>query len=159
MHLLGHDDRVFPVRRVVHVVRIVDGNSLALLAGYGIDGGKTVALIVQDPQPGHVVRRRNVLRLLADLHSFNDLVSGGIYHRDGVALGIRHVNTRRKILDDRTQRARTVCGIDVIGIQWGGHTRQQLALREKRNCYQESQKGTNNSLGHNFNYNDQAAIR
>ena len=116
-HLLRDDDGVFAIGGVVHVVRIINRNGLAFFAGGWINGGQTVSLVVENPQPGHVVRRSDVLGLAANLDRFDHLVSCGIDHTDGIALRVGNIHTRWKILYDRAQSAGTIRGVNVMGVE------------------------------------------
>src|SRR2546422_9429739 len=62
---LRHDNRVPAVRSVIHVVRILNLDGLALLSGGWIDAREAVAKVVEHPQLLEVVGWNDVLRLAA----------------------------------------------------------------------------------------------
>ena len=127
-HLFGDDDRVLAVGCVIHVVGVIDGNGLAHLTGGRINRRQTVALVVEDPQFGHIVGRRDVLWLPAHLKRLDHFVRRGINYRNGVAFGIGNVHALKEILHDRVQSTGTIRRINIAHIQWSGHAGEKFAL-------------------------------
>ena len=101
MQPLGNHHRTLPVGRVVHVVRIFDGHSLALAGGRRIDSREAVTEIVEHPQCLQIVGRRHMLRLLSHLEVIDDAIGGRIDHIHTVAARIGDINAPRKISDHR----------------------------------------------------------
>ena len=135
----GHDDRVAPVRREVHVVRIVDRNRPPRLAGARIDRRQRVALVVRDVERLQVPRRDDMLREDAHAEVLDDLERPLVDHVDRVAVAVRHVDQRLRELRDRAEVARAIGGVDVLHDDGRGraglrrrHEARDLGARARR---------------------------
>ena len=98
---LRHDDRVLAVRSVIHVVRVLNLDGLAFLAGRWIDAREAVAKVVEHPQLLEVVGWNHVLRLAAHRKMPDDLERLRVDDVDGIAAAIRNVDQRRKMAHHR----------------------------------------------------------
>ena len=122
---LGDDDRRLPVGREIHVVGIVYRDRLAWLAGLGIDRRQTavdaVLGIVGDEKCLQVLRRHDVLRVVADLEGVDDLERVRIDHRYGVGKPIGHIDPRQRAHDRRAEPSRDRLAIEIGRIDHGRH--------------------------------------
>ena len=115
MEPFGDDDRIPPVRCEVHVVRVVDRNRRARLAGLRIDRRQAVAEIVRDVERLQVVRRCDVLRERTDGEVFDDLEGLRVDHVDGRALAVGDVDARQRGARDGREHVRAVVRVHVAG--------------------------------------------
>src|SRR5205823_14772203 len=80
----GDDNRGAPIRREIEIVRILDRDRLAGLAGLRIDRGQaalwTAQPVIVDPQRLEIPRRDDVLRLPADAKAIDHLELLGVDH-------------------------------------------------------------------------------
>ena len=86
---LGDDDREPPVRREVHVVRVLDRDRLPGLPVRGLIGVSDVAGVVVDLQRLQVLRGRRRAGQRADVRMLDDLERPLADHIDRVALAVR----------------------------------------------------------------------
>jgi hypothetical protein len=104
---LGDDDGGLAVRREVQVVRIVDRDRLARLAGARVDRRQAAVVaalgVVGGPERAQVPGRHDVLRAATDLEGIDDLQRRRIDHRHRVASQVRHVYAREVVLDRGAQ--------------------------------------------------------
>ena len=120
----GHHDGVLAVGREVEVVRVVDLDGLAGLAGRGVDGREVVPPVVVDPERLQVPGRHDVLRLHPHRNGLDDLVGLRVDDRDRVGAGVGDIDPRGEVLDLRRQPARPVRRVEVVLVQQRRHPRQ-----------------------------------
>ena len=110
---LGNDDRVLPVGREVHVVRILNGDVRTRMPGHGIDRRQRVAAVVRDVEGLQVPRGNDVLRQPPDREVVDDPGGRRVDDINRVAERVRHVHPRRIVLDHSGQGVRTIGPVDV----------------------------------------------
>ena len=129
---LGDDDRGLAVRREVHVVRVVDGDRRAGLAGVRVDRREAAvgaALgVVGDPQRLQVPRGHDVLRVDPHVQRVDHLHGGGIDHRHRVRGAVRHVDAVQRGLRLGADLVGRVVAVEVVGIADRRHARQHVDL-------------------------------
>ena len=122
---LGDHDRGLAVGREVHVVRVVDRERLAGLAGLGVDRRQAAvgaALgIVGDPQRLQVPRRHDVLRADADLEAIDHLQRRRIDHVNVIAAQVGHIDAREVACDRGHDLAGSLLAVEVLRIEHRRH--------------------------------------
>ena len=97
----GDDDRVLPVGREVHVVRVLDRDRRTRPPGDGIDRRERVAAVVRDVERLQVPRRARRAGAATPTAKWSMTCAVfGIDDVDGVAQRVRHVHARRIVLHD-----------------------------------------------------------
>ena len=126
---LRHDDRVQPVGREVHVVRVGYAHGLSAPAGPRVDRGEAVARVVVHPEGAEVPRGCHVLRVRTRPEVVDDLVRVRVDHVDRVALRVRHVDPLGVVTDGGREPVRLVGGVHVVLVQ---ELRHHAALERVR---------------------------
>ena len=110
----GDHDREAAPRREVEVVRIADGNRLALRPpGNRANRSQAIADVVVDPKRPQVVRGRHVLGQQPDRIMRDDLERPLVDDVDGVAGAVRNVYAGRDLTNGGAELVRPVVGVNV----------------------------------------------
>ncbi|MNQ11382.1 hypothetical protein D3C85_242680 [compost metagenome] len=124
-----HDDGGLAIRRVIHIVGIIDGHFLARLARQRVDRRQAALVralgIVRHPQGTQVPRRHDVLRTAADLELVDHFQAVLVDHVDVVRAQIGHVNPAQVIFDDGAHIAAGDAAVHVFRIDQRRHARQR----------------------------------
>ena len=127
---LGHDDGRSPVRREVHVVRVVHSDGRARLARDGVDRRQgsvgAVLGIVGHPQGREIPGGDDVLRVHADGEPVDDLERRRIDHGHIVGLEIRHVHARQRLGDRRAQLVGRRLAVEIGRVDHRRHAGHRL---------------------------------
>lgn len=122
----GDDDGGPAVGSEIHVIRVVDRNVLARLAGCRVDRSNAAVGppfgIIVDPEGFQIPRRHDMLRIDANFIFIDDLQRRLIDHPNVVGGPIGNINSVQVIGDDRAQISRPGLAVEIVGIDNRRHT-------------------------------------